>query len=158
MIFPLPTPDATDALGRALGERMFPGAVIALVGGLGAGKTRLTRAIAEGLGVADLGSVSSPTFVLLQEYAGRLTVYHFDAYRLPSAAAFLDLGAAEWLEADGVCVVEWADLVRAHLPDDRLEVGLRATGEDSREATLTAFGPRHAELLRGPLLGAEGPG
>lgn len=141
----LPNPEATAAFGRALGEHLFPGAVLALIGGLGAGKTHLTRAVAEGLGITD--GVNSPTFVLMQQYEGRLTVYHFDAYRLPDPAAFADLGAAEYLEGDGVCVVEWADLVAEHLPADRLEVRLRATGEESREATLTATGPRHAALL-----------
>jgi tRNA threonylcarbamoyladenosine biosynthesis protein TsaE len=152
MILHLPTPDATAALGLALGPRLFPGAVLGLIGGLGAGKTLLTRALAVGLGVSDPDAVTSPTFVLLQEYHGRLPLYHFDAYRLASPAAFLDLGAGELLEGDGVCVVEWADLVRDFLPDDRLEITLRPTGEDSREATLTAFGPRHAKILSTPLL------
>src|SRR5262245_66650234 len=78
----LPTPDATAAFGRRLAELLFQGAVVALIGPLGAGKTQLVRAIAEGLGVADSRIVSSPTFVLIQEYAGRLPIYHFDAYRL----------------------------------------------------------------------------
>src|SRR4051795_13378719 len=88
-------PDATRALGQRLASLLFPGSVIALVGPLGAGKTQFVRAVAEGLGVTDEHTVSSPTFVLIQEYEGRLPIYHFDAYRLPGAAEFCDLGAHE---------------------------------------------------------------
>jgi tRNA threonylcarbamoyladenosine biosynthesis protein TsaE len=143
----LPDLDATRRLGHALGRALFPGAVIALEGGLGAGKTHLVRAIAEGLEVPDSRIVTSPTFVLLQQYEGRLTMYHFDAYRLTSPEAFLALGAAEMLEDAGVCVVEWADLVERCLPADRLRVRLRVTGETSREALIEATGERHAALL-----------
>src|SRR5947209_16943385 len=102
---------ATTAFGRRLGSVLFPGAVIALVGPLGAGKTHLVRAVAEGLGIRDSRVVSSPTFVLIQEYQARLPVYHFDAYRLPSSAEFAELGVNEYFEGDGVCLVEWADRV-----------------------------------------------
>ena len=91
----LPDPAATHALGVRLGRLLFPGAVVALVGQLGAGKTHLVRAVAEGLGVPDGRAVTSPTFVLIQEYEGRLPVYHFDVYRLAGAAPFADLGAHE---------------------------------------------------------------
>ena len=80
---------ATQAFGRRLGQRLWPGAVIALIGELGAGKTQLTRAIAEGLGIADSRVVTSPTFVLVQEYKARLPIYHFDAYRLKTEAEFV---------------------------------------------------------------------
>src|SRR5437588_10296864 len=87
---------ATEAFGRRLAGLLFPGAVVGLVGPLGAGKTHLVRAVAEGLGIADPGAVSSPTFVLIQEYDARLPVYHFDAYRLHGEAEFFDLGAHEY--------------------------------------------------------------
>src|ERR1700750_2210609 len=103
--------DETEAFGRRLGAMLFPGAVVALVGPLGAGKTHLVRAVAEGLGVGDSRVVSSPTFVLIQEYDARLPVYHFDAYRLRGEADFLDLGAHEYFEGRGVCLIEWADRV-----------------------------------------------
>src|SRR5204863_10131813 len=82
---------ATEDFGRRLSELLFPGAVVGLIGPLGAGKTHLVRAIAEGLGLRD-GAVSSPTFVLIQEYDARLPIYHFDAYRLRSEGEFFDLG------------------------------------------------------------------
>src|SRR5919206_4777283 len=102
-VLDLPDPEATAAFGRRLGGLLFPGAVVALVGPLGAGKTHLVRAVAEGLGLADGRVVSSPTFVLIQEYQARCPVYHFDAYRLAGEGDFLDLGALEYFEGDGVC-------------------------------------------------------
>ena len=143
----LADPAATDALGLALGVRLFPGAVVALNGQLGAGKTHLVRAIAAGLRVRNLAAVNSPTFVLIQEYAARLPIAHFDTYRLGSAREFAELGVSEYFEAGGVCLIEWADKVADVLPADRLTVTLSVTGPDSRVAELTAGGPRHAALL-----------
>src|SRR5438094_1460889 len=111
-----PDLEATMAFGRRLGGLLFPGAVVALVGPLGAGKTHLVRAVAEGLGIPDSRAVSSPTFVLLQEYQGRLPIYHFDAYRLSGEGEFLELGSLEYFEGEGVCLVEWADRVYRCLP------------------------------------------
>src|SRR5579884_2769765 len=91
-----PDLEATLALGRRLGALLFPGGVVTLVGPLGAGKTHLVRAVAEGLGIADSRVVSSPTFVLIQEYDARLPIFHFDAYRLRNDAEFFDLGAHEY--------------------------------------------------------------
>lgn len=147
MTIDLPDPDATEALGRRLGSVLFPGAVVALVGPLGAGKTFLVRAIAQGLGIADARVVSSPTFVLIQEYDARLPIYHFDAYRLKQVRDFADLGVHEYFEGDGVCLVEWADRVEAVLPADHLRIELSVTGEQSRRATMKATGPRSQGLL-----------
>src|SRR5438876_8541699 len=96
----VPDLDATMAFGRRLGALLFPGAVVALVGPLGAGKTHLVRAIAEGLG-GNPNQVTSPTFVLIQEYDARLPIYHFDAYRLKDEREFADLGVHEYFEGDG---------------------------------------------------------
>src|SRR3954471_19530641 len=93
-----PDLDATNHLGRRLAEYLTPGTVVALIGPLGAGKTHLVRAIAEGLGLTDSHAVSSPTFVLIQEYPARLPIYHFDAYRLHSPGEFFDLGAHEYFQ------------------------------------------------------------
>lgn len=145
----LPDLDATFRLGRRLGALLFPGAVVALIGPLGAGKTHLTRAVAEGLAVRDPRVVTSPTFVLMQEYPARLPIYHFDAYRLRGPADFADLGTDELLAGDGVCLIEWADRVAAELPADYLRITLEPTGETSRRATLDATGPRHQALVTG---------
>jgi tRNA threonylcarbamoyladenosine biosynthesis protein TsaE len=144
----LPDLAATEAFGRRLGALLFPGAVVALVGPLGAGKTHLTRAVAEGLGIADSRAVNSPTFVLIQEYRARLPVYHFDAYRLRGDGDFFDLGAHEYLEGNGVSVVEWADRVPGCLPAERLSIGLEVTGESSRRATVVGAGARYEALVR----------
>jgi tRNA threonylcarbamoyladenosine biosynthesis protein TsaE len=147
LVLDLPTPEATLALGRRLGELLFPGAIIALIGPLGAGKTFLVRAIAEGLGVTDSRIVSSPTFVLIQEYAGRLPIYHFDTYRLKTIADFAELGVYEYFEGDGVCLIEWADRVTMLLPPEQLSVTLEVTGELSRRVDLETHGQRYEELL-----------
>lgn len=136
----------TERLGRLLAEELAAGTVVALIGELGAGKTRLVQAVAEDLGV-DRRQVTSPTFILIQEYEGRLPVYHLDAYRLKNAAELLDLGADEILGADGVCLIEWADRVADVLPDDLLRIEIAVTGPTSREFQMTATGPKSAHLL-----------
>jgi tRNA threonylcarbamoyladenosine biosynthesis protein TsaE len=138
---------ATEALGHELAALLFPGAVVALVGPLGAGKTHLVRAVAAGLGAAE-EAVSSPTFVLIQEYDGRLPVYHFDAYRLRSADEFADLGAHEYFEGRGVSLVEWADRVERCLPAEHLRVTLSVTGETRRRAVIEGRGERCAALVQ----------
>ena len=145
--FDLPTPSATEALGRRLGQLLFGGSVVALVGPLGAGKTFFVRAVAEGLGIADSRIVTSPTFILIQEYPARLPVYHFDTYRLKSVRDFVDLGVDEYFEGDGVCLIEWADRVEAALPPERLTVRLQVTGATSRKAIIEAIGRRYEDLL-----------
>jgi tRNA threonylcarbamoyladenosine biosynthesis protein TsaE len=130
---------ATAEFGRRLGAALFPGAVVALIGGLGAGKTHLTRAVVEGMG-GDGRAVSSPTFGLIHEYQARLPVYHFDAYRLHSADEFRDLGVHEYFEGTGVCLIEWADRVSDCLPAEYLRIAFEVTGETTRRLTLEAIG------------------
>ena len=140
---------ATGVVGHRLGALLFPGAVVALIGPLGAGKTHLVRAIAEGLQIADIRAVSSPTFVLIQEYSARLPIYHFDAYRLSGPGELFDLGVHEYFEGDGVCLVEWADRVEACLPAEHLRVTLEITGETSRRLTIEARGERYKHAACG---------
>ncbi|MEX0718400.1 MAG: tRNA (adenosine(37)-N6)-threonylcarbamoyltransferase complex ATPase subunit type 1 TsaE [Planctomycetaceae bacterium] len=136
----------TAALGRAFADALAPGVCVALVGDLGAGKTRLVQAIAEGLGVPR-EEVASPTFVLIHEYDGRIPLYHFDAYRLKDTDEFLELGADELLEGEGVCLIEWADRVADVLPRDRLTIEIAVTGETRRRFTLRAGGERSLRTL-----------
>src|SRR5829696_2791627 len=130
----------TEVFGRRLGGLLFPGAVVALVGQLGAGKTHLTRAIAEGLGVRNPAAVTSPTFVLIQEYPARLPIYHFDAYRLSGPREFPELGVDEYFRGDGVCLVEWADKVNATLPSEHLRIEIEIVNENRRRFALRANG------------------
>jgi tRNA threonylcarbamoyladenosine biosynthesis protein TsaE len=136
----------TEILAGALAEALEPGSVVALVGNLGAGKTRFVRAVCEALGV-DRRDVASPTFVLVHEYEGRLPVYHFDTYRLRQPSDFLSLGADEYLNSGGVCLIEWADRVAGLLPADHLRVEIVATGETTREFSFIAAGPKSQRLV-----------
>ena len=138
---------ATEALGHRLAGLLFPGAVVALIGPLGAGKTHFVRAVVEGLG-GDGRRVSSPTFALIHEYSAPLPVYHFDTYRLPSEAAFADLGVSEYFDGDGVCLIEWADRVKGVLPAEHLRITITPTGETSRRFEIEARGERYAAIVR----------
>jgi tRNA threonylcarbamoyladenosine biosynthesis protein TsaE len=147
----IPNLDATRTLGHRLAGLLFPGAVVALVGPLGAGKTQLVRAVTEGLGIADSRVVSSPTFVLIQEYEARLPIYHFDAYRLRTEAEFIDLGVHEYFEGNGICLVEWADRVEACFPRQFLKISIASTGETARRIVIEPHGERYAPVLEGLL-------
>lgn len=123
----------TRALGLRIAEAAEPGDVVALIGDLGTGKTALTKYIAEGLGIR--GDINSPTFTIVKEYRdGRLPLYHFDVYRLGSGDELLDIGAEEMLDGDGLCVIEWADIVADVLPEDALAIRLDY-GENEGERT-----------------------
>ena len=139
--------DDTLAIGSRLGIAAQPNDVIALSGPLGAGKTHLAKGIAAGLEVSDTRVVNSPTFVLVNEYAGRLHMYHVDAYRLASSAELAALGFEDMCGAGGLVVVEWADKVRDLLPADSLSIEMMATGENSRQLRLTPSGPHSKQLL-----------
>lgn len=138
-------PEATRAIGRILGESAEPGDLFLLVGDLGAGKTCLTQGILAGLGSDELAR--SPTFVLVAQYSGRLTMYHMDLYRLDSFDEVLDLGLDEYIFGEGVSVVEWADKAVEAFPETHLLVDIEQTGENSRRLKLTANGNRYEEML-----------
>ena len=142
------SPEETMALAGSIAARLAGGEVIALTGDLGAGKTQFTKGLAAGLGV-DPGLVTSPTFVLVNEYDGRLHVYHLDAYRLSNSDELEALGCQEMFAAGGVCAVEWADRAADCLPDDRLDVRIEHAGETRRRVTLVAMGPGSRRLLDG---------
>ena len=131
-VFETDNPEATVALGRELAGRLHPGDCVAIVGDLGAGKTVLVRGLALGLGLADARDVSSPTYVLVQEYAGRVPIFHVDLYRLTAPQVELaELGIEEML-AEGVVLIEWADRAGPALPRPRWQIEITVTEPDHR--------------------------
>ena len=145
----LPTPEATDALGRALGSRLRAGDLVILSGSLGAGKTALTKGIGAGMGVA--GTITSPTFVIARVHpaaAGGVPLVHVDAYRLAGAVELDDLDLDTDLTASAV-VIEWGEGVAEQLSDARLVVALQRLPDDTRVATLTPVGGDWAQRIVG---------
>ena len=123
--------EETQALGEAIGATLGPGAVVACVGELGAGKTAFLQGLARGLGVTS--AVTSPTFVLVNVYRGRVPVYHLDAYRTTSVAEVQDLGIHEMLDGEGVTLIEWADRILALLPLRAIVVRIQGLGDEPRQ-------------------------
>ena len=128
--------DETQALGQRLAKRLLPGDVIAYFGDLGAGKTALTRGIAQGLGVTDL--VTSPTYTIVNEYlTGRIPLFHFDMYRLDSSDELFDIGWEDYLARGGVCAVEWSENVEDALRDAiHITIGKDPLEPDTRRITI----------------------
>ena len=128
----------TFALGRKIGETVRPGAVISLVGDLGVGKTVFTQGVAAGLGIPE--PVNSPTFTILQIYeGGRLPFYHFDVYRIGGIEEMEEIGYEDCFYGDGVCLVEWADLIEELLPEDVFRIVIEkdpGKGFDYRKITI----------------------
>ncbi len=135
-----PDEQATVRLGHALAETLPAGTTVALIGTLGAGKTRLVQAIAAAVGI-EAGTAVSPTFVLVQEYSGARPIVHVDAYRLRDEDEFLALGAEEYLASPAITIIEWADRVAGCLPREHLRIEISETGETSRRFDFKATGP-----------------
>ncbi len=139
---------ATLALGKKIAARCRPGDVIALYGELGAGKTALTKGIAAGLGI-DQRAVISPTFVFIRQHQGRkLPLYHFDLYRCDSCAQIAGLGYEEFIEGDGVAVIEWAERLGALLPREHLAIHIGIASARQRTYSLQAHGSRYDRFVR----------
>lgn len=127
----------TQALGEALAKQLTGGEVIAFTGGLGAGKTAFTRGLAIGLGAGDVAS--SPTFAIVNEYTGRLTLEHFDMYRIDGWEDLYSTGFFDYLDTDRVLAVEWSENIEAALPEDVIRVDIRP-GEAENERHITIDG------------------
>jgi tRNA threonylcarbamoyladenosine biosynthesis protein TsaE len=128
------SPEETEAAGARLGATLVPGDVVALSGELGAGKTVFVQGLVRALGVA--GGATSPTFVLVNEYRGRLPVHHVDAYRTASLAELHDLGVEEMMDGAGVTVIEWAERLEPLLPARAVRVRIAGVGDEPREITI----------------------
>jgi len=134
----------TRDLGRFLAPLMEPGDVILLKGDLGAGKTTFAGGMGEGLGIKD--PIISPTFNIMKCYFnGRLPLYHIDAYRLEGQN--IEIGLEEYIEGDGVCLIEWPVFIEPLLPDNPLSIDFRNAGGDKRSITVSGEGPRWRSLL-----------
>ena len=139
------SPAETRRLGRVLGELAKPGDIICLYGDLGTGKTNLAQGVAEGLGIT--GRVTSPTFTLINEYQGRHPLYHMDAYRLGGPDDMVDLGYEEYFYGDGVTLIEWANIISAVLPGERLDLQLTKDGETKRIIKFVPAGSRYVIMV-----------
>lgn len=134
MIFHSDSPEKTIELGYALGKSLKKGDVLALQGTLAAGKTTITKGIAQGLGIDE--TVTSPTFTLISEYSGTIPLYHMDVYRLDSTEDFINLGVEELIYGDGICVVEWSEKVMETLPKSAIIIRLEAEEGEKRIITV----------------------
>ena len=133
------SPEETHALGKKIGQQAKPGDVYTLIGDLGVGKTVFTQGFAKGLGVEE--HVNSPTFTIVQEYEdGRMPFYHFDVYRIGDIEEMDEIGFEEYVAGEGVCLIEWANLIEEILPEERTEILIEKDleqGFDFRRITVT---------------------
>jgi tRNA threonylcarbamoyladenosine biosynthesis protein TsaE len=139
------SPDETRSIAARLASVAEAGDVLCLWGELGAGKTVFAKGFGAGLGVRD--TISSPSFVLMGEYAGRLPLFHIDLYRLGTAAEAFDGGLLDDRQAAGVVVIEWPDRLGENVPVERLDVRINGSGDESRRLRLEAHGPSHRRYL-----------
>lgn len=128
------TAEETIELGRKIGRLLTKGDVIAMQGTLAAGKTTITKGIAESLGVTD--TITSPTFCLISEYSGKMPLYHMDVYRLDGGEDFINLGTDDMIYGDGVSIIEWSEKIMEELPKKTIILKLEPQEDDSRIITI----------------------
>ncbi len=146
------SPEETLHFGALLGRHVTKGSVIALSGELGSGKTCMAQGIAKGLRVPENLYVTSPSYVLVNEYAGSLRLFHMDLYRINNVAELDDIGIDEMLSSDDVTVIEWAEKMGDVLPEERLFVSISIIDDQTRDFHLTASGQNAVDLLERCLL------
>jgi len=138
--------EQTWRIGELLGSRLNPGDTVCLYGDLGAGKTNFAYGIARGLKVQDQ-YITSPTFTFVNEYQGRVPFYHIDLYRLEDHGELENIGFEEYIESDGVTVIEWAEKAEDELPEERMSIYLSYVDDKSRELGFLPEGERYQKLL-----------
>lgn len=134
LTFTTKTPEETIALGKRIGEKLQKGDVVAMQGTLAAGKTTITKGIADALGVKD--TITSPTFCLISEYEGKMPLYHMDVYRLDSEEDFENLGTEDMIYGDGVSIIEWSEKIMGALPKKTIVLKLEPEEDGSRVITI----------------------
>ena len=153
--FKTENPEETQTLGEKLGKTLKRGDVIALVGALGTGKTCLTQGIARGIGIAPDEVVNSPSYILINEYNGAIPIYHIDLYRLENSEEIAELGLSEYIESDGICIIEWAERMSDLLPDTCIKIHITLADTNASHSSevreLTSQNPedeniRHIEI------------
>jgi tRNA threonylcarbamoyladenosine biosynthesis protein TsaE len=142
------TPDETQKLGKTIGKWIEHPLVIGLTGDLGSGKTAFVQGLAEGLEVPDEYYITSPTFTLINEYPGRLSLFHIDLYRLDGISDLEDIGLDELLYDQAVIAIEWAEKMSDDLPAEHLTMTFEITDDDYRKITLIAYGQNLVNLIR----------
>lgn len=137
----------TEKIGYTLGKLLTGGEIICMTGDLGAGKTTMTQSIAEGLDVKDY--VTSPTFTIINEYEGRLPLYHFDVYRINDVDEMYDLGYEEYFYSNGVSIIEWADMIEEILPKERLNINIHKKDDiEGREIIIDGNGEKYQNIIK----------
>ena len=131
--FTTESPEETQTLGEKLGKTLKQGDVIALIGDLGTGKTCLTQGIARGAGIAPDEIVSSPSYILINEYNGKVPIYHIDLYRLENSEEIAELGLSEYVEGNGICIIEWAERMAEALPDTCIKIHITLTSANTSD-------------------------
>ncbi len=135
----------TGEMGYRLGQLLNKGDVVCLIGDLGAGKTTITKSIAKALEVDDY--ITSPTFTIVNEYDGKYPLYHFDVYRISSSEDMYEIGFEEYLYGDGICIIEWANLIEDILPDEYINIELNYKDE-GREMILIPYGEYYENIVK----------
>ena len=148
MIIETRTPEETFAVGKKIGQAAFPGQIYTLVGDLGVGKTVFTQGVAAGLDITE--PISSPTFTIIQEYeSGRLPFYHFDVYRIGDIEEMEEIGYDDYFFGQGICLIEWANLIEEIFPDNLIEVTIEKDlekGFDYRKITIKGLTEKELAL------------
>lgn len=133
----------TIVLAQNFESEKFNNMVICLIGELGSGKTVFTKGFASALGIEE--NITSPTFNIIKEYtSGEMNLYHMDVYRLEGDTS--ELGLEEYLKKDGIIIIEWADMIKDELPEERLEIRFKITGEEKRSLTIIPYGSKYEDL------------
>jgi tRNA threonylcarbamoyladenosine biosynthesis protein TsaE len=137
----------TEQIGKLMGHLLRPGSVVALSGELGSGKTQFIKGLASGLGVDRRYHVSSPSFVLINEYPGRIPLYHLDLYRISQGTDLEEMGLEEYVYGNGVSAIEWAERAISVIPPHHIWIDIRWIGPKSRRLMITAIGKHNVQII-----------
>ena len=147
VVFQTKSTSETIRIGKSIGSLLMSGDVVALVGELGTGKTQFIKGLATGVGVGKPTYISSPSFTLINEYAGKVPFYHIDLFRLKSEREAEELGLEEYFQGGGITAIEWADKIPSFLPQEMLWIHIRYTGKHTRSFEIIAKGKRFEKMI-----------